>query len=252
MNIFNWFKKDDVDFKFVDLTREAFTHFPPIPAKDIKPLREYQQEKYGEYKFPTCPGMHDYSRLGYIIPAWCDFHIKSNTAGTVAMIGSVGKDRQKRNHNFREPLEMDPKIADGFINYQDNIKPSVRIFPAPWKIQRTSQNLSFMALPALFHSNFLDDLFVYPGTIDFRNGFQEVNFVVSPKRKCNITIKAGDPVLHIIPFYTNKDIIASYGAASMHEEAAAIRMKWFHEKNFYRKFHLNKKRFKIRKENDIK
>ena len=49
MKIFNWlksFKKPKYDLTFVDIIGESWVHYHPIRAKDLKPLKEYQTEKY--------------------------------------------------------------------------------------------------------------------------------------------------------------------------------------------------------------
>ena len=48
--------------------------------------------------------------------------------------------------------------------------------------------------------------------VDYKN-FHITNFICMPKRECNVHIKAGDPLLHVIPFL-NKDITASVGPAT--------------------------------------
>ena len=121
--MFNWFKKDDIDFKFLDVEGGiVYPHYPPVLAKDIKPLKEFQENKYGEYKFPGCPGMHDYARLGYIIPAWSNIHIKANKAGFMGVVGSVGEDNQKRGTTLKQPQNMDPAITDGLFEINGGVK----------------------------------------------------------------------------------------------------------------------------------
>jgi len=245
--MFNWFKKDDIDFKFLDVAEGiVYPHYPPVLAKDIKPLKEFQENKYGEYKFPGCPGMHDYARLGYIIPAWSNIHIKANKAGFMGVVGSVGEDNQKRGTTLKQPQNMDPAITDGLFEINGGVKYSILNFPGPWKIN-SNKNVSCLLLPAYFHSNFLDDLYVYPGIVDYK-GFGTVNFICAPKRPCEIEIKAGDPLLHVIPFITNKDIVASYGPATREENDYNKILKWFHEKNFYRKYYMIRKKFKLVKD----
>lgn len=245
--MFNFFKKDDVDLKFADALDGAFySHYPPVLAKDIKPLKTHQEEKFGEYKFPGCPGMHDYSRLGYIIPAWTNFHIKANKAGTVAIAGSLGEDQMKRGTIAKQPQPMDRNITDGLFEIKDGVRHEIFNFPAPWKIM-SNKNVSCLLMPAYFHSNFLDDLYVYPGVVDYRE-FSVINFICSPKRPCEIEIKAGDPVLHVIPIITNKDIVASYGPATVDEKSKPKLVKWFHEKNFYRRYYMIRKKYKLIKD----
>jgi hypothetical protein len=248
--MFNFFKKDDdYDFKFSDTIGAFYNHYPPILAKDLKPLKEHQEKKYGEYKFPGCPGMHDFSRMGYIIPAWTDFHIKSNKAGTVALVGSLGEDNKKRGSAAGPPQPMAKDITDGLFEMNDSIKHEIFNFPAPWKIY-TKKNVSCLLLPAFYHSNFLDDLYVYPGVVDY-NGFTVMNFICSPKRACEVHIKAGDPILHVIPVITNKEIVASYGPSTTDERFYSRQIKWFHEKNFYRKFYMLRKKYKIFKDTKL-
>ena len=41
---------------------------------------------------------------------------------------------------------------------------------------------------------------------DGYNKFTTLNFICSPKHECEVEIKAGDPILQVIPFITNKDM----------------------------------------------
>lgn len=245
--MFNWFrKKDDVDFTFADICDGTiYPHYPPVLAKDLKPLKSYQEEKYNEYTFPGCPGMHDYSRMGYIIPAWSNFYIKANKAGTVALAGSLPPDDQKRATTVRQPAPMDKRITDGLYEIRDNVKHEIYNFPGAWKVYGY-KNISLLILPAFYHSNFLDDLYVYPGVVDYtKSGFNTINFICSPKRACEVEIKAGEPILHVIPILTTKDIVAEYGNASLYEMDHFKLPKGFHESNFYRKIYMIRKKYKL-------
>ena len=248
MSLFDFVKKDKEDIQFIDITPEenfaVYPHFPPMLAKDVKPVvKNYQENKYNKYNFPACPGMHDFSRIGYIIPAWSNFHIKANKAGCVAIAGSRGEDFDKRLTQVRQPLPMGTDLTEGLFEFQNGIQPCVWNFPGPWRII-ASKNLSALILPAFYHSTFLEDLYVYPGVVDYES-FPAINFIVSPKRKCEIEIKAGDPLFHVVPFYTNKTITASYGPGTKEKRHSVLFTKYFHESNFYRKYHMIKKKFKI-------
>lgn len=245
--MFNWFRKDKIHFKFADNAEDTvYPHYPPVLAKDIKPLKEYQEKKYGEYTFPRCPGMHDYSRLGYIVPAWSNIHIKANKAGTVVMVGSKGEDAIKRSTIVRQAQQMANDITDGTYQPEGGVSNSIWNVPGAWRIHGYSR-VSCLILPAFFHSNFLDDLYVYPGVVDY-NGFTVINFIFSAKRPCEVEIKAGDPLLHVIPFLTNEDIIASYGPSTKVEKDVGKVPRWFHETNFYRRYYMIRKKFKLVKE----
>jgi len=240
--MFNFLKKDKPDLEFVDSSEVVYPHYPPILAKDLKPLKERQEKKFGEYNFPKCPGMHDYARMGYIIPAWSNFHIKANKAGCVAFTGSVGEDTKKRQTPLGQPQRMSDDITDGLFEL-NGVDPFIWNFPGAWKIYGNG-NVSALVLPAFFHSTFLDDLYVYPGVVDYK-AFTTINFICTPKRECEVEIKAGEPILHVIPFVTNKDIVASYGPASAEQTDSVKIVKWFHESNFYRKYYMIRKKYKI-------
>jgi hypothetical protein len=243
--MFNWFKRNDVDFTFAEICEGAvYPHYPPILAKDLKPLKKFQEEKYQEYKFPGCPGMHDYSRMGYILPAWTNFHIKANKAGTVGFVGSDPGDRSKRSTPAKPPQPMAKEITDGLYEIKDGVKHEILNFPGAWKIFGRRKDVSLLLMPAFYHSTFLDDLYVYPGVVDY-NGFSTINFICSPKRACTVEIKAGDPVLHLIPILNTKDIVADYGNATQLENDYGKLLKWYHEKNFYRKFYMIRKKYKL-------
>lgn len=239
----SWFKERKADLEFVDETGLVYPHYPPVLAKTLKPLKKHQEEKFGDYNFPGCPGMHDFARLGYIIPAWTQINIKANKAGCVAQIGTIGEDSAKRATPLKQPAPMAPDITDGLFELQDGIPISVWNCPAPWKVFGHT-NVSTLILPAWFHSSFLDDLHIYPGVVDYR-GFNTINFIFSPKRKCEVIIKAGEPLLHVIPLITDKTIVASYSGATQVQKDYVKVIKWFHETNFYRRFYMIRKKYDL-------
>jgi hypothetical protein len=243
------FQNNSPDLIFNDVSPEniVYQHYPPILAKNVKPfIKNTQEQNHDKYNFPGCPGMHDYSRIGYIIPAWSDFHIKANKAGSFAMLGSRGSsENAKRSTPLPQPRQMDVHITEGLFKIEDGIKPAVWNFPGAWSC-RSSKNASALLLPAMFHSDFLDDLYVYPGVVDY-SGFCTLNFICSPKRACEVHIKSGDPLLHVIPFISTRDFIAEYGPSSKEHEDYRKLLKWFHLPNFYRRFYMIKKKFKLNK-----
>jgi hypothetical protein len=242
------FSKEDVDLTFYDITAErtVYSHYPPVLAKDVKPFfKKHQEDTAGAFNFAGCPGMHDYSRIGYIIPAWNNFHIKANKAGSVAAIGSIGEDSVKRPTGMRQPKPMSTSIVDGLFPYQDGVPPAIWNFPGAWSV-RSTKNVSALVMPALFHSKFLEDLYVYPGVVDY-NGFTTINFICSAKKNTEVFIQAGEPILHVIPFITNREFKAQYGSAKQEDVDFAKCVKWFHSTNFYRKYYMIRKKFKIDK-----
>jgi hypothetical protein len=233
------FNKLKLDLEFVDVSKSAYLKTPIKLAKEISPaFTETQKQASGKFVFANCPGMTDYAQLGYIIPAWVDMRIIANKAGVRAFIGS----QNRGSHGFDQPTKMEANMVNGIFNTEDGIPLEALKFVSPWKIF-TTKNISALLLPAVFHSTFLDDLYVYPGIVDYKD-FHVTNFICSPKRKCEIEIKAGDPLLHVIPF-VNTEIKAGYGPASA-EQIDTCRNEIISDDNqFYRKFLRYTKSFKL-------
>jgi len=239
VKLFNFLKKKTPEFEFIDVSRQTYHRLPVQRAQDVTPKSKANQiEKYGVFKFPHCPGIIDYSRLGYIIPAWVDMKIFANKAGVIGEIGSA----IRGDRGFRPPINMDASIVDGFFTPEDGVPLTVIKFECPWYI-RTSKNISALCLPPLYHATWLDDLHLWSGSVDYEK-FSVTNFICSPKRKCNVHIKAGEPLLHIIPFY-GKDIVAGYGPGTDAQVDYTKNEAYGDTPQFYRKLYAVKKIFKL-------
>ena len=234
---FPWQQKRDIEF--IDSSRKIYQHYPIMRAKDVKCNSfDSQKEKHGAYKFPLCPGLFDYSQLGYIVPAWVDIHIMANKAGTNAALGS----QIRGDRGFSPPSNMSTDIVDGIINLEDDIPLGVIKFDCPWKIFGHG-NISALLLPAVYHSTFLDDIHVWSGIVDYKK-FHVSNFIISAKRKCSVHIKAGEPLLHIIPLW-NKDMLAGYGPGTDIQIDATKNEIPGETKQYYRKHYMINKIYKL-------
>ena len=235
-------RKTQLDF--VDSSKLVFASIPIRLAKDV-PLNSKKsiEESGKQFKFPFCPGMFDYSRVGYIMSSWTDFHFKSNKAGCVSVVGG-----NKKQSVFKGPVPMDASIVEGLFNLQDKIPLRPLNINSPWKVFCHDPDISAFLLPAWYHSDpeFLDNFYIYPGIVDY-NTFHTANVILAPKRKFEYTIKAGDPLLHIIPFY-NKGIKCGYGPPTVEQESLISYDPTWHEKQFYRKNHMKKKSYKLEEE----
>lgn len=226
MNWKFWQKSNDI--QFVDTTRRVYNTHPIQLAKNVKaPFQATQMNAFSEYKFAICPGMIDYKNFGYIVPAWDDIHILANKAGTAAVVGGGS-----RATAFAQARGMDPNIVEGIFQ-PDEVPLAPIHVGSPWSIFVNNKKMSAMLMPAFYHSSFLDDLYVFPGIVDYGN-FTVMNFIFAAKRPCNITIKVGEPLLHIIPFLGN-DIKAGYGPAEDHQIDAANSI-FSSSKQFYRRY----------------
>ena len=243
--MFSWLKskivKDDIEF--VDTTRMAYLKTPILLAKNVPThFLDKQKEISGKYKFAFCPGMHDYARYGYIVPAWEDFHIKTNKAGSSALIGG------NRGSKFKQPVRMDSRIVDGVFHLDDGIDLHVWKYDSPWSIF-VNKNISCFLMPAFYHSKFLQDVFIYPGIVDYTNKFHTINLIFALKRDCEIHIKQGEPVLHVIPFQ-NKEISGSYRPGDQEHIDSVETSIPNSQKAFYRKHLSIKKKFSLDKRQD--
>lgn len=238
--IFDFLKKKK-DLEFVDTSRTAYQTYPVMKASDVKPRTfEHQKNKYKKHMLPHCPGMIQYAELGYIIPAWIDIHIRANKAGVAHYIGS--DDRGTR--GYLPGRAMGSDVIEGLFEPEDGVPLTPLNFGSPWAIFGHG-NITALLLPAYFHSDFLDDLMVLPGSVDYQK-FHTSNFICAPKRECEVHIKAGDPLLHVIPFW-NKEFNAGFGPGSQDQVD-----KWNNEipgddKQFYRRYHMLKKVFRLSK-----
>lgn len=231
----NWkfWERPKLDIEFIDTTRLAYQMHPVQLAKPIRPhFYKESMDKHGQYHFAKCPGMIDLKNYGYIIPAWDDIHIKSNKAGTVVHVGG------NRGTNFAKPRPMAVNVVEGIFKPED-----VPIQPwhvgSPWAIHVHNKNMSAALLPAFYHSPFLDDLYVYPGLVDYGK-FTTVNFIFSCKRPCELTIKVGTPLLQVLPF-ESKHIKAGYGPADDYQKDFSKSI-YSSTKQFYRKYIMHDKK----------
>ena len=160
-------------------------------ALDMQPAWIKNQKKYqnSSDKFLNCPGMADLMKTGYIIPAPCNIKIKANRACTIVLLDDP---------TLNKPAPMNEKLLVGLVEVDKDVKFSVQKIPMPWGIF-TKSGYSAHVLPAFYHSPFLKDLYVYPGTVDY-DGFHTCNFIFSVTRECEIEIPMGTPLLQIVPF----------------------------------------------------
>lgn len=233
MNWKFWEKNPDIDLKFVDTSRQVYQMHPVQQAKDVPThFQKHQQARYNKFLFANCPGMIDYKNYGYIVPAWDDISIMANKAGVTAIVGGSHKQCA-----FSHVRRMDNTIADGVFR-PDVIDLNVIHISNPWNVIVKNKNISAAIMPAFFHSSFLDDLYVYPGIVDYKS-FTTMSFICAPKRECKITIKAGTPLLHVLPFEVST-IKAGFGPADDHEQDL-VNTVFSNARHFYRKYVNQKK-----------
>lgn len=206
---------------------------PVKRAMDVKPewmIKQFKDAERNDFpKFSACPGMHDYYRAGYIIPAWEDLEIKVTTKDVeIKSPGSLSK----------KPESMDYRVVAGAANIDDDIKPHALKIPCPWKVF-TKPGYSAFVLPALYHSPFLRDFYLYPGINDYDH-YHTINVMFSPLKEMHIKIYAGTPLLHVIP-YKREEVTAEVGIITHEEVGRANFVYRTKAPGFYRKWLYQKK-----------
>lgn len=180
---------------------EYWAGFPPQLTRMVQPkwlkaqIEKAKAEKVsggkGVVKFVRCPGMHDYSQEGYLILAHTDIHIKANSAGQSIHLPQC-------HDPVLQPSPMDFEVIDGMAPIQSTVPRAVTKIPLPYGIYMEPGHSAHL-LPALMHADYLDKIFVYPGTVDY-DTFHVANFIISVLQPCEFVIPAGTPLLHVLPF----------------------------------------------------
>lgn len=215
---------------------------PVCKASDIKPEWLVQQNKNADKnkspKFSACPGMDDYYRAGYIIPAWEDFRIIVDAKHAHIEIGTGRGNPPCPNFEV-----MDYRVVEGAAPIDKAIAKHALKLPCPWKVF-TKKGYSAFVMPALFHSPFLGELFPYPGINDY-DGYHTINVMFSPLKEMDLKIYAGTPMLHVIP-YKREDITCEVGFMNPKEHGEAEFTYRSKKPGLYRKMFHNKKKYDIK------
>lgn len=249
MKLFDFFKfkkPEHHDLDFIDVSKFAFANHPIKLASEVPTtIQTHRESTNQKYTLPICPGMWDYSRIGYIVPCWTDYHIKVNRAGSVVIMGG-----NEKTAPFTKPMKMEYNIIDGLVKYEEGIPRDPWNFFSPWKVYSYSPNISALIMPAFFHMSqeIFKNTYVVPGIVDY-DKFHSMNFICAFTKKCEFTIPAGEPLLHVIPI-VNKPVVCGYGPPNAKQESELNYDPKVHQRNFYRKNFQFKKLFSLNKKEE--
>ena len=240
--------------RFSDMSRRVYQVNPVIRANKFEAAHKKTQiEKYGRETFVECPGIFDYKNTGWLIPAWDEFKVYSSENATMAYAGSKKRPAEWK---FPYPIDgyppddvkkhiamMDPAITDGIPTqcpYSDSVSSLKALhFGCPWSID-TDEEVSFLLMPPFYHSNIVDDFNIFPGIVDYNSSFSTINFIAAPRRIGTFTIKAGTPLLHVIPI-EKKKYVAQYGPS---KKSVMMGLK-ASASQFYRKYVMKRSRYDL-------
>jgi hypothetical protein len=171
----------------------------PAPADQFLPgWFKQMSSKMDEHKIshinnPTmkvCPGVHDILKMGYVIPAWCDFYVDLTTPEQgVGFEASSGEDF----------LDVFPISASRGFPFPADHEQLFLKFRSPWRVQ-SKENLSVLVSQPKYQCNLPYQ--VYEGSMDIGPYIADINFIITVKRGSYIEFKRGDPLLQLIPFTT--------------------------------------------------
>lgn len=233
----------DNEIIFNDITRSIYTLHPIKPARSVDFVgKSLQLNSYGRETFIDCPGMFDYRNTGWIVPAWDEITIYSSENNSMLYYGSHQGDSSKQ----RGPCpyiaagNMDKKIAHGYEGRESPLQPLH--ITSPWSVQ--SKNVSLLVLPPVYHSNITQFITVFPGIVDYTSKFTTLNCIFAPHQYGTFTIKAGTPLLHLIPF-VKSDYDASYRPITEFELDRS-RSFFSRTKQFYRKHCMKRSKYSIK------
>lgn len=232
--------KSDAVLHFGAFTEENSPLRDPLTtvkrAKDVKP-EWFHKQKEGDMTqhFANCPGMHDLMNYGYLIPAWTDIKIIQTKQEVTIMYSDLSQ---------RKPTKMNHNLLRGAVTTK-GVPFSIQRLPGPWYIKAVPGWSVILQAP-FFHNPKLQDLVVYPGITD-NDTFYTTNFIFSCRTECEIEIKKGEPILHVIPF-KREHVPATVGSVT-EEMAKFARAEDFkhddRERAYYRKHYHTQKTFDL-------
>jgi hypothetical protein len=213
----------------------------PRPAVEFLPdwyknmSSKMDENKPSHINNPTmkmCPGIYDILRIGYIVPAWCDFYIDlTSPEQGVGFESSSGEDF----------LSVFPISASRGFSFPEDHESLFLKFRTPWKIQ-SDDNLSVLVSQPKYQYNL--PYTMYEGSMDVGPFIADINFIISVKKGSFIEFKRGDPLIHLIPFETNsfKSTIKPIDDSIYAEWKRQMRaMKSYALGGFLKTFHKTKK-----------
>ena len=235
------------------MSRRVYSVNPVEKANRVEGAHKKTQiEKHGRETFVDCPGIFDYKNTGWVITAWDEIKVYCSAEATMAYVG--GQKRPSPWHTpqpTKDPMEgyelpkkgthMSPDITDGIPpGHQCPVKRLQPLhFAAPWCIE-TDEEISLLLLPPTYHSDIVNDFIVYPGIVDYTSKFSTLNVIMSPKREGTFVIKAGTPLLHVIPI-EKKTYNATYGPAKKPIMGGIIASC----NQFYRKYVMKRSKYNL-------
>jgi hypothetical protein len=170
-------------------------HFIPEWFKKAPSFMPGYNELISMPTVKRCPGFIDFFKMGYVLPAWCDFHLEITENGATPK--TPGDAFPVDYHNPQQFSNYLPEHAKK--NAKLAFKPG-----SPWKV-KTPKGIKMLELPMLHHHN--PDFYTVGGLFD-SHLFHEMNPTWIFTRTGEFFIKRGTPLSMFIPIRTEEfDVI---------------------------------------------
>ena len=148
-----------------------------------------------------CPGFIDFFKMGYVLPAWCDFHLEISE--------NVQRNREQvKVETPQNAFPFDLHHLKQFADYlPEHAKNQIKLIfkPSnPWRV-KTPKGISMLQLPMSYHYN--PDFYALTG---IRNSYiyHEFNPQLIFSKSGKFFIKRGTPLAMYIPIITKQfDVI---------------------------------------------
>ena len=196
------------EFTYEKEHKELCNIHPIIPAKKVEKSWWKIMKTHYDIFFPNtkkvagqsstikhCPGIYDFTNYGYIIPAWQDFKFWVDDDGEIEwQVHPSMQDVKNINHHSQEQVDTCP-ILDNTASY-------ILKVASPWLIS-TPKGTSLIICKPFYH--YSDEFDICPGVLDSDMDFSLSNHQINAMIRFNVKnkvihIKAGQPLIQIIPF----------------------------------------------------
>jgi hypothetical protein len=204
------FFKQKNTISFFSSSKGVADYYPIEPSKDNLPKwlhnarNDFSERLKGVYpsqyvrSVHRCPGIISLMTKGFVIKAWQDFSITTDSNGTYEWGAAVSLNEYSDSKHIRS--EIDIHNYDILLKYLPHKKDSFNMIlklPTPWFVYGP-KNVKFLLLPVPYSDD--DSFFAYPGILDtnYTN-----NILINLHWNCidkTHVIRAGTPLVQIIPF----------------------------------------------------
>ena len=194
-----WKKKKNNEIVFCSIIKglpdivpiREFKYFIPEWFKKTPAFPAGSNELTSMPTVKRCPGFIDFFKMGYVLPAWCDFHLEITEDGATPLTpGDAFPVNYHPPHQFIDYLPEHAKKNVKLVFKPNN----------PWRA-KTPKGVKMLQLPMSYHFN--PDFYVLTGVLDTYIEHQ-FNPQIIFNRTGEFLIKRGTPLAMYIPIRTEE------------------------------------------------